>query len=305
MKVRRGDEQILQWGVEGMENIALLGLGNMGAGMAGRLLSAGYPLTVWNRSRERAQTLEPAGAYVASAPGAAAKRADIVISMVADDEASRRVWTGENGALDGIKSGSVVIESSTLSPAWVKELSSAVRERGCVLLDAPVTGSKLQANSGELLFLVGGERIALDRVLPVLKVMGRDAIHLGPTGAGALLKLINNFLCGVQAAALAEALALVEKSGLNPEQAAMVLLNGAPASPLVKAIAPRMLTRDYTVNFALALMGKDLAYAAAVGEDNSVVLSTAAPALKLFEKAVAEGFGALDFSAVVEPLRHK
>jgi 3-hydroxyisobutyrate dehydrogenase len=288
-----------------MENVALLGLGNMGTGMAGRLLLAGYPLTVWNRSRERAQTLEPAGAFVASSPGAAAERADIVISMVADDEASRRVWTGENGALAGVRSGSVVIESSTLSPGWVKELSSAVKERDCDLLDAPVTGSKLQANSGELLFLVGGERSALDQALPVLRAMGRDAIHLGPSGAGSLMKLVNNFLCGVQAAAFAEALALVEKSGLNPEQAAMVLLNGAPASPLVKAIAPRMLTRDYTVNFALALMRKDLAYAAAAGEANSVHLSTATPALKLFERAVAEGFGELDFSAVVEPSRHE
>lgn len=285
-----------------MKTVALFGLGNMGAGMAGQLLRAGYPLTVWNRSIERAKTFEQAGAYVAASPREAAERAEIVISMVADDEASRLVWAGEHGALAGVRPGSVLVESSTLSPGWVKELAIAAGEKGCDLLDAPVTGSKPHANSGELLFLVGGERLALDRVLPVLRAMGRDAIHLGPIGSGALMKLINNFLCGVQAAALAEALALIEKSGLNRDQASMILLNGAPASPLVKAIAPRMLARDYTVNFALELMCKDLSYASAEGDRNSVPLSTAPSALRLFDRAAEQGFGKLDFSAVIEPL---
>jgi len=274
----------------------------MGAGMAGQLLRAGYPLTVWNRSSERAKTLAEAGAQVAASPREAAETAEIIISMVADDEASRQVWTGESGALAGVRSGSVLLESSTLSPGWVKELATAAREKECDLLDAPVTGSKSHANNGELFFIVGGERAAFERVLPVLKAMGRDAIHLGPIGSGALMKLINNFLCGVQAAALAEALALIEKTGLNRDQASMVLFNGAPASPLVKAVGPRMLTRDYNVNFALELMLKDLSYAAAEGERNALPLSTAPAALKLFERAVDQGLGKLDFSAVIEPL---
>lgn len=285
-----------------MENVALLGLGNMGAGMAGQLLRAGYPLTVWNRTIERAKAFERAGAYVAASPREAAERAEIVVSMVADDEASRLVWTGEHGALAGVRPGSILVESSTLSPGWVRELAMAAGEKGCELLDAPVTGSKPQANSGELLFLVGGKRPTLDRVRPVLSAMGRDVIHLGPIASGALMKLINNFVCGVQAAALAEALALIEKSGLNRDQASMILLNGAPGSPLVKAVAPRMLARDYSVNFALELMRKDLSYASAEGDRNSIPLSTAASALRLFDKAVEQGIGKLDFSAVVEPL---
>ena len=148
-----------------MEKVALIGLGNMGAGMAGRLLRAGYPLTLWNRSIERAKAFEEAGAYVAASPREAAERAEIIISMVAEDEASRRVWTGEHGALAGVRHGSVLIESSTLSPGWVKELAIAAGEKGCVLLDAPVTGSKPHANSGELFFLVGGEQAEFDRVL--------------------------------------------------------------------------------------------------------------------------------------------
>lgn len=285
-----------------MKTIALVGLGNMGAGMAGQLLRAGYPLTVWNRSIERAKTFGQAGAYVAASPREAAERAEIVISMVADDQASRLVWTGEQGALAGVRLGSVLVESSTLSPGWVRELAIAAGEKSCDLLDAPVTGSKPQANSGELRFLVGGDRAVLDRVLPVLMAMGSDVMHLGPTGSGALMKLINNFLCGVQAAALAEALALIEKGGLNRDQASMILLNGAPASPLVKALAPRMLGRDYTVNFVLELMRKDLSYAAAEGDRNSIPLSTAAAAVRLFDRAVEQGFGKLDFSAVIEPL---
>jgi len=282
--------------------VALLGLGNMGTGMAGQLLRAGFSLTVWNRTMELAKSLGEAGARVATSPREAAEGADVIISMVADDEASRLIWTGDNGALAGAGRGAVLIESSTLSPAWIRELATAASEKGSDFLDAPVTGSKPQASNGELLFLVGGKRDVLDRVLPVLKAMSRDVIHLGPVGSGALMKLVNNFVCGVQAAALGEALALIERSGLDRDQALTVLLNGAPGSPLVKAVAPRMTARDYTVNFALELMRKDLSYAWAEGERNGIPLSTAQPALKLFDRALEQGFGKLDFSAVVEPL---
>jgi 3-hydroxyisobutyrate dehydrogenase len=286
-----------------MLRVALLGLGTMGAGMAGRLLKAGWPLTVWNRSRERAAALVEEGAILADSPQAASAAADVVISMVADDEASQRVWLGENGALSGARAGTILLEASTLSPAWVRELAAAAAEHGCDFLDAPVTGSKPQAAAGELLFLVGGEQQALELVLPVLRVMSRDVIHLGPTGSGALMKLINNFLCGAQVAAFAEALALIEKSGLEREQALAVLTNGAPGSPLVKVMAARMTAHDYSVNFVLELMQKDLTYALAEAERHSVPLSTAATARRLFERATEAGYGKQDFSAVVELLR--
>src|SRR4051812_4774638 len=194
-------------------HVALLGLGTMGAGMAGRLLSAGFPLSVYNRNAERTKPFEERGASVANSPRDAALNAEVVISMVADDVASREIWLGPNGALAGAKSGAVWIESSTLSVGWIKELATNASRANCELLDAPVTGTKPHAESGQLLFLVGGSANALDRVRPVLSVMGRDAIHLGPTGSGALMKLINNFLAAVQAVFFGEAPSLVCAGG--------------------------------------------------------------------------------------------
>jgi 3-hydroxyisobutyrate dehydrogenase len=277
----------------------------MGAGMAGRLLKAGLPLVVWNRTRERAQALLKDGASVADSPRGASEAADVVVSMVADDEASRRVWLGTDGALAGARPGTILIESSTLSPDWVRELAEAALQRGCDFLDAPVTGSRLQAAAGELLFLVGGESPVLERALPTLRVMSRDVMHLGPVGSGALMKLINNFVSGVQVAALGEAIALIEKCGLSRDQALAVLTNGAPGSPVVKLMSARMTSGDYSVNFTLDLMQKDLAYALAEAERYSATLSTAKAAKELFENASQAGFGKQDFSAVIEPLRSK
>jgi 3-hydroxyisobutyrate dehydrogenase len=275
----------------------------MGLGMARRLLAAGFPVAVYNRSAAKAEALAQEGARVAASPASAADGADVVISMVADDGASRGLWLGDAGVLARIKPGAVCVECSTLSPAWLEELAAAVEAQGCALLDAPVTGSKVHAERGELRFLVGGPAEALEAVRTVLQAMSREVVHLGSTGSGAKLKLINNFLCGVQAAALAEAVALVERSGLDRAQAMDVLLQGAPGSPLVKTLAPRMLGREYETNFALQLMAKDLAYAIALGGASGVEMRTAAAAHSLFSLGCAEGRQDMDFSAVVESLR--
>src|SRR5260370_4043393 len=185
--------------------VALLGLGIMGSGIAGRLLSAQFPLSIYNRSREKAKPFTDGGAYLASSPREAAARAEIIISMVADDVASRGVWLGDNGALAGASPGTVLIESSTLTVRWINELASTAAQRGCDLLDAPVTGTKPHAESGELLFLVGGSEKALTAARPVLSVLGRDAIRFGPNGSGALMKFINKFLTAGQARSIAEA----------------------------------------------------------------------------------------------------
>src|ERR1700758_3319995 len=195
--------------------VAIFGLGIMGAGMAGRLLSAGFPLTVYNRNREKAAPFARQGAGVAGSPKEAASHSDVVISMVADDQASHNVWLGENGALAGALEGTVLIECSTLSVGWVRELAESAAQRGCKFLDAPVTGTKPHAASGELLFLVGGEGAVLDRVRPGLSGMAREGIPLGPIASGATMKLINNFICGVQAASFAEAFAMIRASGLD------------------------------------------------------------------------------------------
>jgi 3-hydroxyisobutyrate dehydrogenase len=286
-------------------NVAFFGLGVMGSGMASRLLQSGSQLVVWNRTHARAQPLVAQGARLAASPREAAAGADAIVSMLADDAASRAVWLGPDGALAGAAAGTLCIESSTVSPAWCEELARAAAIAACALLDAPVTGSKAQAASGELRFLVGGAADALERARPLFSVMGRETLHLGPTGAGARMKLINNFVCGIQAAALAEGVALIEAVGLDRDTALSVLATGAPGSPLVKAVGPRMITRDYTVNFALALMHKDLSYSIAEADRAGVALRTATTARELFATAMGQGLGQSDFAAVVEPLRKK
>jgi 3-hydroxyisobutyrate dehydrogenase len=283
--------------------VALIGLGLMGSGMGHRLLGAGFPLAVYNRNPERAEPLAAAGAHAAASPREAAARADVVLSMVAHDGAARAVWLGEQGALAGAARGTVLVECSTVTVGWIEELAKEAAAAGCALLDAPVTGSKIHAASGELSFLVGGPAAALETARPVLAAMSRAIVHVGDTGRGALLKLINNFLCGVQAASLAEALALIERSGLDRAKAIDVLCAGAPGSPLIKTLAARMMAGDYTPNFTLKLAAKDMNYAVGEGRRHGVSLSTVIPVLDLYERAIADGHGEEDFSSVVEALR--
>jgi 3-hydroxyisobutyrate dehydrogenase len=283
--------------------IAFLGLGIMGGGMAGRLLDAAFPVTVYNRSAERARALKARGAFVAESPRAAAGDADIVFSMVADDAASRAMWDGERGALAGARPGSIVVECSTVTVGRVRELADAAARAGCTFVDAPVTGSKMQAAAGELLFLVGAEDEALARIRPALEVMGKTIIHLGPTGSGALVKLINNFLCGVQAASLAEAIAVIERSELDRDRTVQAIVNGSPGSPVMKTLASRILADDFSPNFYLHLLVKDMGYAIDEGERRGVPMKTAATALEVLRGAMAHGDGDRDMAAVVQQFR--
>jgi 3-hydroxyisobutyrate dehydrogenase len=289
------------------QKVAILGLGTMGAGMAKNLLAAGFPVTVYNRTRTKAEPLAAAGARVAGSPADAARDADVIISMLSEENASRAAWTGsragEEGALAAARAGAVLIESSTVTPNWIADLAAMANARGLVLLDAPVTGSRMQAESGQLNFLVGGDAEALERVRPVLAAMSKEIVHLGPSGSGARMKLINNFLAGVQVASLAEALAWIERGGLDREQALTVLKNGAPGSPLVAAISARMVEAKYDVNFLLSLMDKDLRYATADAATVGVDLRAASSAEARFSDAMAAGFSEKDMSAVIEPLR--
>lgn len=279
-------------------NVAILGLGIMGSGMAHRLLSANFPLSVYNRNREKCIPFGDAGAFIASSPREAASRSQIVISMVGDDDASRNVWLGEEGALYGMLPGSILIECSTLGGDWIRELAATAAERGCRFLDAPVTGTKPHAASGELFFLVGGSAEAFEAAKPVFSVLGRDAVHLGPVGSGCLMKLINNFVCGVQAASFAEAVSLIEAGGLDRTKALSILTGGAPGSGIVKRIADRIAANDFTPNFALHWMAKDLSYAVRDAAAKNIPLQTAAAALAVFQQAIAAGLGEEDLSAV-------
>lgn len=287
------------------QRVAILGLGTMGAGMAHNLLKSGFPVTVFNRTRAKAESLAAPGARVADTAREAACDADVVISMLSDNEASRQTWTGDHGALSGAKPGAILIESSTVTPTWIEELAQLAAKRSLSLLDAPVTGSKAQAEGGQLNFLVGGDASVLEQVRPVLAAMSKQIVLLGPTGSGARMKLINNFLCGVQVASLAEGLAWIERSGLDREQALKLLREGAPGSPLLNAISARMAASNYDVNFLLSLMAKDLRYSSLDAATLGLELRLANTAEARFAEASSAGYQDKDMSAVIEPLRAK
>jgi len=268
-------------------------------------LANGFPLTVFNRNVEKSKPFAAEGAQIARSSREAAAQSKVIISMLADDNASRTLWLGGTGALAAATIGTVCIECSTVTVNWVRELSTVAGARGCEFLDAPVTGSKTQAAAGELNFLVGGDAASLEKVRSVLAAMSKAIVHLGPTGSGSLLKLINNFVCGVQVASLAEAVAMIERSGLNRAKALEVLTGGAPGSPLVKAVSARMTAADFTPNFLLRLMAKDLGYAIQEGGKLSLELVTATAAMEDFQRAIAAGHGDKDIAAIVEPMRKK
>jgi 3-hydroxyisobutyrate dehydrogenase len=283
--------------------IAFLGLGIMGGGMARRLCAAGFPVAVYNRDRSKTESLATAGATVAQSPREAAKGVEIVFTMVADDEASRAMWLGPDGALSGVSPGTVMVECSTLTVNWVDELSRTAVKAGGEFVDAPVAGSKDAAAAGELKFIVGGTSHALDKIRPALMAMGKSIAHVGPTGSGALVKLVNNFLAGVQVAAFGEALAWLERTGIDRENAVAFLMDGAAASPVTKVVAARMMAEDYAPNFFLRLMAKDLGYATREAAGKQITLRTAAAALERFQAAISAGHGDKDMAAIVKTIR--
>jgi 3-hydroxyisobutyrate dehydrogenase len=284
-------------------SVALLGLGTMGSGMAANLLKAGFPLTVWNRTRSKAEPFAAQGARIADTPAEAASGAQLILSMLADDTASRAAWTGAAGALAAAAPGTTLVESSTASPAWITELATRARARGLELLDAPVTGSRPQAEEGKLTFLVGGSAQSLEKIKPALEAMSQKIAYLGPITSGAKMKLLNNFLCAAQLVSLAEGMAWLERSGLDRDQAIDLLKTGAPGSPLLGSMAHRMTSDLDTINFSLALLAKDVAYAHDAAAQTGVDLTTATNAKNLLDRAIAAGYGDKDMANVVQVLR--
>jgi 3-hydroxyisobutyrate dehydrogenase len=287
-----------------MQKVALLGTGTMGHGMAANLLKAGFPLTVYNRTRSKAEALGPQGAAIADTAADAARMADVVISILADDDASRFAWLGDEGALAAMAPGSTVIECGTVSPEWIAELENAAKLKGIGIVEAPVTGSRPQAEAGQLTFLCGATEKELERVRPILQPMSKAILHFGPVGSGSQVKLINNFLCGVQVASFAEAVAWVERTGLDRRQVLDFLKSGAAGSGILSSMTDRMTAKAYEVNFLLRLLNKDIRYAQAAAAEYGVMLTTAAATEKLFDEAEERGLGEKDMSAVIEVLRN-
>jgi len=246
----------------GSRKIGFIGLGLMGRPMAMNLLKAGHSLTIWNRTAARADELVAAGAVLAKTPRAVAEKSDVLISIVSDPQALESVLWGQegkqDGALGGLKKGSVYIDSSTVSPTLVKKISAACDERGVRFLDAPVTGGDWGAREGNLVFMIGGEAETLKEVEPILGVMGKKWFHLGPNGAGQTIKLAMNAILALEVGAVAEAIGLVTRAGLAGEQLLEVLQASMGRSGLLDLKTPLMLKGDFKPSFPLRLMNKDL-----------------------------------------------
>jgi 3-hydroxyisobutyrate dehydrogenase len=262
-----------------MTRVAFIGLGRMGHGMAGRYLDAGFTVAVWNRSKAKADDLIARGAHWATSPEDAAIDADAVITMVADDEASRRVWLGEDGAAANMKAGTLAIECSTVSHAHALKMARELNGRGLIYIDCPVTGLPSSAAEGKLTLLVGADPADLEKAQPFLEPLGSSIRHFGAVGAGTVFKLINNLMGAVQIASLAEGIAIAEQAGLDMNLVAEALSTGAVASPQVIRHSKRMVARDFSgATFTAALRHKDAAYAVALAETllPSVPVSSAA-----------------------------
>jgi len=283
-----------------MTTVAFLGLGAMGAPMADNLQDAGFGLRVWNRTRSRAEPLAARGAVVCATPAEAADGAGFVVSMVADDEATRAVMLGADGAIAAAAPGTVVIDASTNSPDMAREVARAAAARGVAYLDAPVSGSLAQARGRELVFMVGGEPAAFDAARPLLDAMGRQAHRIGPSGAGATIKLVNNMLSGTVTAALAEAAMVAEAAGIDGDALLAVLAEGAAGSRLVRSKVPKITARDFTAQFQLALMEKDLRYFVALAQQVDRPAPLAGLVRAQLQAARRAGLGGQDVSAVFQ-----
>lgn len=279
--------------------IAILGLGAMGERMARRLLAAGHQLRVWNRSADRAAALAAAGASVASSPRRAVSDADVVIAMVRDDEASRRVWLdSHDGALAGLSPDAVAVESSTLTLAHVRQLHAVFSKEQRRLIDAPVLGSRPQAEAGQLIHLVGGDAANLARVEDVLRQLGAAVHHLGPGSAGTAAKLLANSLFAIQLAAVAEALGMAAKAGLDRQRIADALGSTPVLSPLARGALASMLNAHWAPQFPLQLAVKDLEYHREWSAQQQGDTPMTQAAQQVFTRAAAQGLGDLNLTAV-------
>jgi 3-hydroxyisobutyrate dehydrogenase-like beta-hydroxyacid dehydrogenase len=273
-----------------MPRVAFIGLGRMGHGMAGRYLDAGFELAVWNRSKAKADDLIARGARWTASPGEAATGADAVVTMVADDEASRAVWLGKDGAAAGMKAGTLAIECSTVSHRHALDMARELGSRGLIYIDCPVTGLPDAAAAGKLTLLAGADAADLEKARPYLAPLSTTIRHFGAVGTGTVFKLINNLMGAVQIASLAEGVAIAEQAGLDTNLVAEALSTGAVASPQVIRHSRRMVARDFAgATFTAALRHKDAAYAVALAEELLPAVPVSRAALTAYEQAKASG----------------
>lgn len=283
-----------------MTAVAVMGLGAMGSRIAQNLLKAGHDVVVYNRTAARAASLVALGATLAPSPRAAAEQSAVVIALVTDDLASRQLWLAEEtGALNGLTSAAVAVEMSTLTVSWVQELAAAVAEQGAQFLEAPVVGSRPQAERGQLIALVGGQPTLLDQVRPVLTAaVASRSHHLGSVGQGTAMKLAVNTLFGVQVAALGELLGLLAQAGIAPAQAIACLGELPVLSPAAAGAGGLMVAQNHAPLFPIDLVAKDFTYVAQLAQHLDAPLPVGEAVAALYQSAIATGYGGDNITGV-------
>jgi 3-hydroxyisobutyrate dehydrogenase-like beta-hydroxyacid dehydrogenase len=280
-------------------SIGFIGMGHMGSHMAQKLLDAGYQLTVYDRTREKAQEMGQRGAQVAQTPRDLAAGCQIVMASVTDDRAQEQVMFGPDGALAGVNDGSIVIDLSTVSPDVSRRLFRAAKEKDVPMIDAAVSGSVQQVEQGSLVIFVGGEHTTFKRCEPILDVLGRNRFYMGASGMGTTMKLVVNTLLGLGMQALAEAIALGEKAGLERRLLLEVLGETAVLTPGQKSKLENVKREEYPINFALSLMHKDFGLVLNRAYDLSVSMPATAAAQQMYTAAMAKGIDE-DFSVMIQ-----
>lgn len=280
--------------------VGWIGLGLIGKPMAKRLVDAGYPVTIWNRTASKADDLKSLGARAAATPCEAAAAADVLFTCVSDPPALEAVLWGADGALAGLGKGSVLIDSSTVSPELAKRTAAACAERGAEYLEAPITGGTWGAEKGELIFLIGGQANTLERVQPVLDHLGKKFFHLGPHGAGQTIKLGMNLIYALEVQALAESLALVTGAGIASEKLLDVLASSMGRAPVLDIKAPMMVAGNYSPSFPLRLMHKDIGLALELANRLGVPLPAAAAARETYSAVKGASMEDVDYAGVMK-----
>lgn len=285
------------------EKIGFIGLGRMGKPMALNIIGAGYPLTVYNRTKEKTTPLAQAGATVADSPAEVAEASQVVITMLSDSPALQAVVSGPDGLLKSLQPDAVLIDMSTVDPESSRAIAEAVRAQGAHMLDAPVSGSTSLAEEGTLSIMVGGDESIHERVRDILLTMGNQTTHVGPNGAAAAVKLAVNIVIGVTMQVLAESVVLAEQAGVARETALDVLSNSVISSPFLQYKASQLLEPLGPAAFTVALMQKDLTLALKMAREVGAPLPTTATANEVLTMARGLGLGDYDFAAVTDVMK--
>jgi 2-hydroxy-3-oxopropionate reductase len=282
-----------------VERIGFIGLGIMGKPMVRNLLRAGYPVVVYNRSPEPIQELAAEGAGVAQSPREVASQVDVLITCVSDSPDVEAVLLGQDGAIVGVRDGMLYIDMSTIAPATARKIYTVLQEKGVSALDAPVSGGDIGAQQGTLSIMVGGDVPAFQRALPILQVLGKNIVHVGAAGAGQVTKACNQVVVALSVQAVAEALTLAKKSGVDPAKVREALLGGFAQSRVLEVHGKRMLEGDFAPGFKLNLFRKDINIVLQTGRELKLPLFGAAHAAELMDALLAQGKGELDYVSLV------